>query len=623
VQTRQVDPEIEADIAKFDRMLADHLADRVDEDEFRIFRLNNGIYGQRQGGRNQMVRIKLPYGGVSADQLDLLGSVADRYSRGWGHLTTRQNVQFHFVQLERVPDLLRELAGVGLTTREACGDTVRNVMGCHLAGACPYEVLDISPWAEATFRHFLHHPYAQRLPRKFKINFSGCATDCGQAMFNDVGVVAVARPLPDGTVEPGFRVFMAGGLGANPHPAQAVEEFTPRESLLATIEAILRTFDHFGNRDNKLRARLKWVVDQIGIDELRRRVLKERRLLVASSTWPGGIPDIVTELGDAPAGMATGIDPTPVGTPVTFRARPAPEANGSARPAPEASGSARPAPEANGSARPAPEASVYQRWESANVIIGAAKGTVSAIAYARLGDITSDQYRALASIVRDFGVTVRVTNRQNFAFRDLSGDQLPALYKRLADIGMAEPGAELARDVVSCPGADTCNLAVTQSRGLADEIGRALEDAGLADVGGVRINISGCTNSCGQHHVADIGFHGAERRAHGRPAPGYQLLLGGHVGDTEISFAQRALRLPAKAAAEATVRLVGRYSDERSAGEPFASWLDRVGGAKAVGNELKDLDFWPDPEERPDYYVDFDETGPYVAEVGAGECAGS
>jgi sulfite reductase (ferredoxin) len=591
VQTGVIDPEAAADIAKFDRLLAEHLAGNVDEDAFRVFRLNNGVYGQRQGGHNQMIRIKLPYGSVTPEQLELLGSVADRYSRGWGHLTTRLNVQFHFVQLERVPDLLRELAAVGLTTREACGDTVRNVMGCHLAGACPYEVLDISPWAEATFRHFLHHPYAQRLPRKFKINFSGCATDCGQAMFNDVGVVAVSRPLPDGSVEPGFRVFMAGGLGANPHPAQALEEFTARADLLPTIEAILRTFDHYGNRDNKLRARLKWVVDQIGIDELRRRVVRERQLLLASSSWPGGVPAIVEELGDAPAGIGAGADPTPVGTPVTFRT--------------------------NTTQEP------YRRWESSNVVIGVAKGTVSAIAYAKLGDVTSDQFRAIAAMVRDFGLDLRITNRQNLAFRGLSAEQLPELYQRLEEIGMAEPGAELARDVVACPGADTCNLAVTQSRGLAADIGRALEEAGLAEVGGVRINISGCTNSCGQHHVADIGFNGAERRAHGRPAPGYQLLLGGHVGNTEIEFGHRALRLPAKAAAEATVRLVGRYADERSVGEPFSGWLERVGGAKVLGTELKDLDFWPDPEERPDYYIDFDETGPYVPDVGEGECAAS
>ncbi|HET9077375.1 MAG TPA: nitrite/sulfite reductase [Acidimicrobiales bacterium] len=591
MQTTAIDPELAADIAKFERLLADHLAGRVDEDAFRVFRLNNGIYGQRQGGHNQMVRVKLPYGGVNADQLELLADVADRYSRGWGHLTTRQNVQFHFVQLERVPELLTDLASVGLTTREACGDTVRNVMGCHLAGACPFEVLDISPWAEATFRYFLHHPYAQRLPRKFKINFSGCVTDCGQAMFNDVGVVAVARPTADGTVEPGFRVFVAGGLGANPHPAQALEEFTAREDLLPTIEAVLRTFDHFGNRYNKLRARLKWVVDEIGIDELRRRILRERQLLLASSSWPGGIPALVEELGDEPAGLATGIEPTRVGTPVTLNLTPRME--------------------------PDP----YTRWESTNVVVGAAKGTVSAIAYARLGDITSEQFRALAAILRDFGATVRVTNRQNLAFRGLRPDQLQDLYKRLDRIGMAEPGAELARDVVSCPGADTCNLAVTQSRGLADDIGRALEQAGLGDVGGIRINISGCTNSCGQHHIADIGFHGAERRAHGQSAPGYQMLLGGRVSDTEVEFGQRALRLPAKAAAEAAVRVVGRFAEERQAGEAFAGWLDRVGGAKVIARELKDLDEWPTPDERPDFYVDFDETGPYSAEVGQGECA--
>jgi sulfite reductase beta subunit-like hemoprotein len=518
----------------------------------------------------------------------MLAHIADTYSRSWGHITTRQNIQLHFVQLENVPQVLRDLASVGLTTREACGDTVRNVQGCHLAGACPFEAIDITPWAEATFRHFLRHPLAQRLPRKFKFNFSGCDTDCGQAMFNDVGIIGTTRTLDDGTVEPGFRVFVAGGLGANPHPALALEEFTAREDLMPTLEAVLRVFSNHGNRDNKLRARLKWLVDTMGWDELRERILKERRFLLASSSWPGGIPEIVEKEGDSPAGRHATIAATSMGqgTPVSLRGT-----------------------------------SAYDRWESANVVRGEAKGTVSAYAYARLGDITSDQFRALAAIQRELALDVRVTNRQNFVFRGLSEDQLPKLFDRLTTIGMAEPGAELARDVVACPGADTCNLAVTQSRGLADAIGDALEAAGLADLGGVRTNISGCTNSCGQHHTSDIGFFGAERRAHGKPAPGYQMLLGGYVGQAQVHFGDKALRLPAKNAPEAAVRVVGRFAAERDAGETFRSWLDRAGGAKAVAEGLKDLDEFPLPEDGPEYYVDYDETGPYEALIGDSECA--
>ena len=583
-----IDPEMAADITKFEEMLAGYQAGRIPEDVFRVFRLNNGIYGQRQGGTSQMVRVKVPYGAMTADQLDLLGSVVESHSRGWGHITTRQNIQFHFVELSDIPEVMWQLASVGLTTREACGDTVRNVQGCHLAGACPFEVLDISPWAEAAYRHFVRNPLAQRLPRKFKINFSGCDTDCGQAMFNDAGVIATTRTFDDGSVEQGFRVYIAGGLGTTPFPALALEDFTSREDLLPTLEAVLRVFEQTGNRDNKLRARMKWVVDQLGIDEVRRRVFAARKRLPASATWPGGIPEVVAELGDAPAGVAAGVTPTPMGhgVHVTLGAK-----------------------------------SPYDRWAEANVVRGAANGTVSAYAWCKLGDITGDQFRATAAIVREFDADVRVTNRQNFVIRDLTEDQLPALYDRLVAADMAQPGAELVRDVVACPGADTCNLAVTQSRGLAGAIGDALEEAGLAEVGGVRINISGCTNSCGQHHAADIGFFGAERRAHGQSAPGYQMLLGGYVGQEQIHFGQKALRLPAKNAPEAAVRVVRRFTGERQAGETFHSWLERSGGPKGVAAGLKDLDVFPTPEDGPGYYVDYDETGPYAAEIGASECA--
>ncbi len=379
--TRPLEPIITEELDIFERTVAEYLDGRVDEDTFRVFRLNHGVYGQRQGGRAQMLRVKIPHGRINAEHLDTFAYIADNYSRGWGHLTTRQNVQFHFIPLEQSPEILRLMASVGLTSREACGDTVRNVMGCHLAGACPQEVLDITPWAKATTDFLLRHPYGQRLPRKFKVNFSGCATDCGQAMFNDVGVVATSRPLPDGTTEAGFKVFIAGGLGANPHPAQALEEFTPREELLPTIYSCLRTFDHYGNRDNKIRARMKWLVDSMGIDELRERIFRERKFLRGARDWPWGIPQAVLEAGDAPAG----------GSPEATKVGPAfvPVKLLSSDP--------------------------FDRWQEANVVRGRANGTISAVAYSRLGDITADQFRALADIQRDFALDIRITNRQNLA----------------------------------------------------------------------------------------------------------------------------------------------------------------------------------------------------------------
>src|SRR5262249_19981289 len=292
-----------------------------------------------------------------------------------------------------------------------------------------------------------------------------------------------------------------------------------------------------------------------GMDELRERIFKERKFLPAATSYQGGLPDAVRERGDAPAGAGTG-PVTQVGeAPVEFLGL-----------------------------------SQYDRWEKANVVRGRANGTVSAYAYARLATTPPGAFGAPADMQRDFGFDVRVTNRQNFALRGLTEEQLPELHARLETIGMAEPGAELARDVVACPGADTCNLAVTQSRGLADAIGTALDEAGLADVGGVRTNISGCTNSCGQHHPSDIGFIGAPRPARGQAAPGYQMYLGGYISHEQAVFGERALRLPAKNAPQAAVHVVGRYANERNAGEEFRSWLERSGGAKAVGAELKHLD---------------------------------
>ena len=338
---------------------------------------------------------------------------------------------------------------------------------------------------------------------------------------------ASPAPLDDGTVEPGFRVFIAGGLGANPHPALALEEFTAREDLLPTIEAILRVFDHHGNRDNKLRARMKWLVDTLGIDELQRArpqgaqvPARPRRRGRAAS------PRSSQKHGDAPG----------------RRRRRRSRRRRWARARRSRCGARDP----------------YERWDAgqrrARRRQGHRVGRTPTPRSATSPPTSSGRSpRSSASSALD----VRLTNRQNFVFRGLTEDQLPdAATTASTRIGMAEPGAELARDVVACPGADTCNLAVTQSRGLANAIGDALEEAGLAEVGGVRINISGCTNRCGQHHISDIGFFGAERRAHGQSAPGYQMLLGGYVGQEQIHFGEKALRLPAKNAPEAAVRVV-------------------------------------------------------------------
>ena len=333
---------------------------------------------------------------------------------------------------------------------------------------------------------------------------------------------------------------------------------------------------------------MKWLVDTMGIDELRERIIKERKFLRASATYPGGVPAIVEDDGDAPAGIGTEVV-ADGGVPIELsRPRPLPPLGPRQR-----------------------RARSRERHRQRVRVLPARRHHHRPVPRARR--------RSSATSTS----TIRITNRQNFVLRGLTEEQLARAPRPPASRPTCtEPGAELARDVVSCPGADTCNIAVTQSRGLASDIDRALDEAGLAEVGGVRINISGCTNSCGQHHISDIGFMGFERRAHGKSAPGYQMLLGGHVGHMEIEFGEKASKLPAKTAAEgrrAGGRQVRRRAQRRA--RRSREWLDRSGGAAGVGTLLKDLDVFPTPDENPDFYVDFDETGPYVGEVGDSECA--
>ncbi|MBI3078390.1 MAG: nitrite/sulfite reductase, partial [Deltaproteobacteria bacterium] len=468
-----------AEIDTFDQFVKDFWAGRVNPDEFKRFRLQHGVYGQRQPDV-QMLRVKIPWGGLTAAQIERLADIAEKTPRGLGHVTTRQNVQFHFVQLAQVPTLMRALAEVGLTTREACGNTVRNVTVGHCAGICSKEAFDPTPYADAVARFLLRNPMNQNLPRKFKIAFSGCDDDTGLTPIHDIGVRAVVRGS-DGSAVRGFEVLLGGGLGPAPRLAQPLEEFTAADDLLPTVAAIVRVFDRHGNRENRNMARLKFLVQKLGIDPLRALILRERDAL--RFTMAGKFPSVAPwEERPSTRGSRNGGRP-PVGDPA------------------------------------------YQRWHRANVMPQRQPGYAAIHVRLLRGDVTPEQLRVLARAAREFGDgTVRSTNQQNFLLRWIPDDELPELYAILAQAGLALPGAERLIDVTACPGADTGQLGITSSRGLALAIADVIEQEldGLADGAGIRIKISGCPNSCGQHRIANIGLFGGARKFHGEQAPTYQ-----------------------------------------------------------------------------------------------------
>ncbi len=581
-------PEIGREIDRFEDSVNKYLAGELDEEVFRHIRLTNGIYGIRQGNNLQMVRVKIPQGRLDPIQLETLGHIASEYSRGFGHVTTRQNVQFHFVRLERCPDVMRIVNSVGLTTREACGDTVRNITGCPLAGVCPLENADISAWARAATNYFLRHPISQRLPRKFKISFSGCQKDCSAGTINDIGVIAVKDP--SGSLA--FQLLVGGGLGTTPHPAKLLEEYTPPEDLILTMEAILRVFDRAGNRENKLRARMKWLVDSMGMDDFRRAVFDEREKLrsVVGERTPSGIPDAVLDAGPEAFGELGPLSDVPV------------------------SGNGR-----------RPERFVnptFEDWRASNVVSQRQDGKFAAYVSLPIGDITAEQFGELADLCRRYGEgEVRTTIRQNLVFRYLDESDLKPFYAELQRIGLSNIEGERAADVVACPGADTCNLAITQSRGLAKAIRAELVESGLADLPGVRINISGCSNSCGQHHIADIGLMGFEKRLGGNSAPGAQLMLGGGVISAgEVQFGKRSLKLSAKRAPKVVATILASYAEERLPGQSFKEWLS-ARGVESIEKEVEEIGRLRPYAEAPDEYIDWDEDQEFQVKLGRGECA--
>jgi len=549
-------------------------------DDFRPFRLQQGVYGQRQDDA-QMIRIKIPHGSMTAEQLDMVAQVANDYSpRKVGHVTTRQAIQLHYVPLENTPMVLRKLDEVGLTTREACGNTVRNVTADEMSGLCADTVFDITPYAEATARFFLRNPICQKLPRKFKIAFSACEHDHGLVPIHDLGAVAVIK---DG--QRGFRMTVGGGLGASPHVAQVLAEFVPEKELLRYSEAAIRIFDRMGNRKNRNKARIKFVVKQLGIEEFRRITKEEMDALppVEESNYLEPDWSFLEEEASHPSAKSLGIE---------HEAQPG-----------------------------------FEAWKRTNAKPQAQAGYFLVYALCPIGDMTVEQMHALADMSRRYsGGKIRTAVNQNMVFRWVHEEDLPSLHAELVECGLAEDGALTISDVMTCPGADTCSLGVTASKGL----GTAIRERLFAENGHfksdplveqVRIKISGCPNSCGHHHVADIGFYGNAVRSGERLVPAFSMLIGGKPDGEDARIGKHVMKVAAKRIPDALKTLLGEYQSDRADGEEFSAWALRVGNDR-IKEVLADYKDMPRYEEDPMAFVDYGATKLFsLDEMGEGECA--
>ncbi len=578
---------------------------KVEEKLFAETRLRRGAYGQRydNGHRHDgekiqqivfpsgaptkgpntlwdapgMLRIKIPFGGVSANQMDALAAVAEEYSDAILHVTTRQDYQLHFVHIDDCPDIMRRLAAVGITTREACGNVVRNVTACPLSGVCHTESFDVTPYSNAMHHFLLGHDDCQSFGRKFKVAFSGCKDNpCGLTGLHDLGAIARVRDA-----KRGFEFYVGGGLGAVTHQAKLFDEFLPEEELLPMALAICRVFARLGEKKNRQRARVKFLVAKLGIAEFKRLVLEERTKLLPDQRFTAFLKDLhVTD--DKPL---------------------------------------RPAVALNGSARP----EGYDAWARTNVLDQVQPGYFIAVIRLPLGDLTSRQMRAVANMARRFtGDTVRTTVEQNMIFRWVSEADLPALYTELKSVGLALAGAGTIADITACPGTDTCKLGISSSRGLAAELTKRLADAPQPDpsVEKLRIKASGCFNSCAQHHIADLGFLGVSRNVNGRRVPHFQVVLGGQSSHNAAAYGLALGAVPSKRIPEVVERVSKDYVEKRLKDESFQDYIKRCGKV-AIKALFADLVAVPTYEEDPSYYTDWGDPREYsITDMGEGECAG-
>ncbi len=593
-----------ADIDLFLATLEKFERGEINAEQWRAFRLLHGTYGQRQPGDLSMLRVKIPQGVLTAPQLEALADVAVRFSRGFGHITTRQNVQLHFMRLHDVEPAMRVLAEAGLTTREACGNSVRNITACPFAGVAHDEIFDPTPYAEAMTRHFLRHQLSSSLPRKFKIAFEGCPEDHALTAIHDIGVRALVRVEGGRTVR-GFRVSAGGGTATLPRSASVLVEFLPADELLAVAEALVRVFHRLGDRQHRQANRMKFLIRQLGWEKFRAEVEGELAALRASGIPPLQFPAERPPAEEPPAWSRPA--PPPLES-IAARARATPLRGPGVVPVVTSD--------------PADDAA-FEAWRATNVGAQRQPGYATATVTLPLGDVTGDQLRILADLSRAYADgAVRVTRGQDVVLRWVRDADLRDLFDRLAAAGLGKDGAGTIADVVSCPGAESCKLAVTASRGLGrllEQHLRARPDL-VAAARDLQIKVSGCPNGCSQHHVAGIGLQGSARKVGGRSVPQYFVLLGGGVDDAGARFGRLAAKIPAHRVPEALDRLIALYRARRTDGESATAFFARVPPeeAKAALAGLGELS----PETaRPEDFVDLGEDHEFKPESMEGECA--
>ena len=576
IKSLNIPPDVKREIEEFTAEVERRSRGEVPEEEFKRFRLQQGIYGQRQD-EEQMVRTKLPMGQITSEQLSCMADFGEKYSHGILHVTTRQDIQFHYVKINNVPQGLQDLADNGLTTREACGNTVRNVTACHKAGTCAEETFDVTPYGNAITNYLLRHSLTQNLPRKFKISLGGCA-GCGLAPIHDIGLKAIVRK-ENGRDVRGFKVLIGGGLGSFPHGAKLLTEFVTTENLLRLCEAIVSVFDKYGDKINRNKARLKFVLDKLGLEKTKELFEEEYAALEGKQYDPIQVPEETIPETSSGAGNAE-FDNDPE----------------------------------------------FQLWKTRNTLEQRQSGFFNVQVKLLLGDFDVPQARALSKIAKNYadGKIVFTVN-QNLMIPWVGKDAFGAVFGELKKIGLHKAGTEEIRDITCCPGSETCNLGITASRGLVEHLNESMEN-GMSfskDLDDISIKASGCPNSCGQHHIASIGFHGGAKKVNGVLAPHYEIFLGGRVSEDNVIFGTPVIKVPAKNAPDVVRKTLDNYQVEKSGDESFGEYFDRQ-GKKYFKDLLTPLLKLPDIEEAPESYVDFGSKEKFsLDDRGQGECAGA